>query len=179
MLCVSSRLTGFYHRYFSHRAFKSGRHHAVHVRLDRLLVGAARPALVGRPSSPSSRAFRRSGRPAFAAAERLSGQPHGLVPDAARRADESQDHSRLRQVSRTALARPLRPRAARRARRFALRLRRLSARGRISAHAAADCWSGVSSSRRLPLPRDVSRQLGHAPHRHAAATRRKTTAATA
>ena len=72
-------ITGFYHRYFSHRSFKTSRVGSVHFRNAGRLGRAARTDLVGGPSSPSSRLLGQAGGRALAGAAWFFLEPHGLV----------------------------------------------------------------------------------------------------
>ncbi len=73
-------VTAFYHRYFSHRSFKTSRAVQFLFALLGASARAARPALVGGASSPSSRARGSTRRCALAASARVPVEPHGLVP---------------------------------------------------------------------------------------------------
>ena len=72
-------ITGFYHRYFSHRTFKTSRVGQFIFGIARRLGGATRSDLVGGSSSPPSCAFGQAGRRAFAGPARILLEPHGLV----------------------------------------------------------------------------------------------------
>ena len=85
---------------------------------------AARAGVVGRSSSPSSRAFGQASGRALARAARLHPRAHGLVPVEERLHAGPQVRARPHEVPRAALARPLRhPRAGRLRGRHLLRRR--------------------------------------------------------
>ncbi len=96
-------ITGFYHRYFSHQSFKTSRvGQFVFAVLGASAVQRG-PDLVGRASSPSSRALGPEARRALAGAARLPAEPHGLVPVATGFAPDLQARARPAALSRAAL----------------------------------------------------------------------------
>ncbi len=172
-------ITAFYHRYFSHRTFRTSRAGAVPVRARRQLGGPARPALVGRPPPAAPQALRHSPRLPLAA-------PHGppLEPHAAGSRRGATSATDLRQVPRpralprAALPRPLRRAGPRRCWRRSCsrsaRARHVAPGARHDRLAAARlgllrlddrCCSTAPSTINSPRPR-----LRPAPLRHAATT---------
>ena len=102
-------ITAFYHRYFSHRAFRTSPRRAVRVRLARRLRRAARAALVGVASpSPSCARRRRTDDMHSARRHGLWLEPHGMVHVAREIRAARALVATTRALSRAALPRPVR-----------------------------------------------------------------------
>ena len=130
-------ITGFYHRYFSHRTFKTSRVGQFIFGLLGCLRRAARPDLVGGPSPPPPRPFGQARGRAFADAARLFLEPHGLVhvPQALRGGSVAGEG--FAEISRAALPGPLRRGGA-----------DVPGRRRVSARRAAQaCRAGAAHQR--------------------------------
>ncbi len=71
-------ITGFYHRYFSHRSFKTSRAGQFIFAADRRDCGATRSVVVGVASSAASSAIRRADRCTFAGSAGIHLEPHRM-----------------------------------------------------------------------------------------------------
>ena len=135
--CACSFVTAGYHRYFSHRAFKTSRVFQFFLALHGRELGAKGRALVGGASPRSSQVLRPAERHPLAAPERPLVVARRLDLVAQVRRDEVRAHPGLRAVSRAALAQQVPPRAA-----------GAAGGGDGRSSAARRCSCGASSCRR-------------------------------
>ena len=96
-------ITGFYHRYFSHKSFKTSRVGAVPHGRARLVRRAARPDLVGGSSPRSPPVLGQEGRRPLAHPARLLARAHELVPPEEGVRARSQARARPAEFPRAAL----------------------------------------------------------------------------